>query len=46
MDLTPARLGLIRQVLEEELRKAYGGALDRGMSPEATDEAIAGRWRR
>jgi hypothetical protein len=45
MDLTPARLELIRHVLEEELRKAYGDALDRGVSPAAADEAIADRRR-
>jgi hypothetical protein len=45
MDLTPARLELIRHVLEEELRKAYGDALDHGVSPEAADEAIADRRR-
>jgi hypothetical protein len=45
MDLTPERMELIRQVLEEELRKAYRDALDRGMSTAAADEAIADRRR-
>ncbi|GIF23104.1 hypothetical protein Ate02nite_58340 [Paractinoplanes tereljensis] len=45
MELTPARLELIRQVLEEELRKAYADALDRGVSPEVADASIADRRR-
>jgi hypothetical protein len=45
MDLTPGRLDLIRQVLEEELRKAYRDALDRGVSAAAADDAIADRRR-
>jgi hypothetical protein len=45
MDLTPARLELIRHILEEELRTAYGDALDRGVSPEIADQAIAERRR-
>jgi outer membrane protein TolC len=45
MELTRAQLEQIRQVLEEELRKAYGDALDRGESPAAVQEAIAGRRR-
>jgi len=45
MGLTPGRLDLIRQVLEDELRKAYRDALDGGMSTAAMDDAIADRRR-
>jgi hypothetical protein len=45
MDLTPARLALIQHLLEEELRRAYRDALDRGVPPEGVDEAIADRLR-
>jgi|tagenome__1003787_1003787.scaffolds.fasta_scaffold20532900_2 hypothetical protein len=45
MELTPAQVEQIRQVLEEELRKAYRDALDRGASTAAADKAIADRRR-
>ncbi|GIE85420.1 hypothetical protein [Actinoplanes regularis] len=43
--LPPERLELIRQVLEEELRKAYGDALDRGVPATAVEDVIADRAR-
>jgi hypothetical protein len=45
MELTPARLERIRQILEEELRQAYADVLQRGVSLEAADAAIADRRR-
>jgi len=45
MSLTPGRLDLIRQALEDELRKACRDALDRGVPPAAVEAAIADRRR-
>lgn len=45
MDLPPERLEQIRQILEEELRRAYQDALDRGVPAATADEVIADRHR-
>ena len=45
MELTPARLEQIRQLIEEELQKVYRDALDDGVSPVTLRAAIADRRR-
>lgn len=45
MDLTPGQRDRIRQLLEDELREAYGRAIDGGVPRAAVEQDVAGRRR-